>query len=155
MAIVVTAPEKFNPPYAEMGSVFLAGAIDMGAAVDWQASVIEQLQAVDGLLIFNPRRDAFTAETLDEQILWELEALEAADTVFMWFPLNAKAPVAMLETGLFMRTGKLLIGAELGFYRRRNLELTCASYGVHLYDDLYEMVGYFTSSNEGEQQKGS
>lgn len=144
MAIVVTAPEPFNPPYAESKSVFLAGAIDMGAAVDWQAYVIEKLSAIShDLLIFNPRRAAFTANTLDEQILWELDALEAADTVFMWFPAAAKAPVAMLETGLFLRTGKLYIGAAQGFYRRRNLELTCERFGVPLFDNLDEMIGGF------------
>lgn len=156
MAIVVTAPEQFNPPYAETGSVFLAGAIDMGAAVDWQAEVINQLRVVDGLLIFNPRRAAFTADTLDEQIQWELKALHAADRVFMWFPQNAKAPVAMFETGLFMPTGKLVIGAEPGFYRRRNLELTCAFYRVPLYDNLDEMIGYFTSDSiQHEREQGA
>lgn len=120
--------------------IFLAGAIDMGAAVDWQAYVIEQLRDKHCTL-FNPRRATpFTPEMLDEQILWELDALEAADVVFMWFPRDSKAPVAMFESGLYLQSGKLLLGAEDGFYRRRNLELTAQYFNRRIYDSLDEMI---------------
>ena len=137
MAKVIVAPNDIS---TDDYSIFLAGAIDMGAAVDWQAQVIKELANQNGLTLVNPRRENFTPDTLDEQIAWELDALERVDVILMWFPKNAKAPISFFEAGLYMRSGKLFIGAEPGFYRRRNLELTCERYGVRLYDDLAEMV---------------
>ena len=137
MTKVVVAPNDIS---TDDYSVFLAGAIDMGEAVDWQAQVIAKLAGLDGLTLVNPRREQFTPDTLDEQIRWELEALERVDAILMWFPMNAKAPISFFEAGLYMQSRKLLIGAEPGFYRRRNLELTCARYGVRRFDDLFDMV---------------
>jgi hypothetical protein len=135
---IVTAPEPIRWSDSRY-SIFLAGAIDMGAAVDWQANVIKMC---DGLpvVLYNPRRTEFTPDTLDEQITWELEALDRADTVLMWLPGSAKAPVSMFEAGLYWRSGKLCIGADPAFYRRRNLELTGKRYGVRVYETLEEVV---------------
>lgn len=140
MATIITAPELYIPAKSHVHKIFLAGAIDMGAAVDWQAYVIEQLKDIPDLVVMNPRRAEFTADTLDEQILWELNALEAVDQIFMWFPKAAKAPISFFEAGLYWRSGKLLVGAEQDFYRRRNLELTALFHATALYDDLDMMI---------------
>lgn len=137
MAITIIAPESLD----EKGfKVYLAGAIDMGKAVDWQAQVIEALSDVSNLVLFNPRRKQFTPDTMDEQIKWELEAMARADLIMMWFPAEALAPIALFETGLYMNSGKLLIGAEQGFYRRRNLELTCRYYDIPLFARLDQLI---------------
>lgn len=140
MAYVLTAPDRSLPPFAVRTTAFLAGAIDMGAAVDWQAYVIEQCAPYDDIALFNPRRSQFSPDTLDEQIIWELTFLKFADTVFMWLPEHAKAPVSMFEAGLYWHSGKLMIGAAPGFYRRRNLEITGRFYGVRVWDDLDDMI---------------
>lgn len=136
MTRVITAIEDIN---VDGFKVFLAGAIDMGSAVDWQSLVIDELPGQDDLILINPRRPNFTPDTLDEQIHWELNALEQADAIFMWFPKDAAAPISFLETGLYLRSGKIIIGSEMGFYRRRNLEITGERYGVHLWDSLAGM----------------
>ena len=139
MALIITAPEPL-----ERGDgyyrIFLAGAIDMGAAVDWQKEVIAAFAVYEDVALYNPRRTQFTPDTLDEQIKWELEALEYADAILMWLPGNAKAPVSMFEAGLYWRGGKLFIGADPDFYRRRNLELTGARYGVPVHDTLENLI---------------
>lgn len=135
---VVTAPEEIGNAAVNYVTVFLAGAIDMGAAVDWQAQVIEKIG--DRFCIFNPRREKFTPDTLDEQIKWELDKLERADYIFLWFPKDSKAPISFFEAGLYWNSGKLIVGAEPGFYRRRNLELTADRYGVMLFGLLDKMI---------------
>lgn len=139
MARIVTAPELWGHDFSEQ-SVFLAGAIDMGAAIDWQAWVIEQLRDVPNTVLMNPRRVSFTPDTLDEQVMWELGALDDADHIIMWLPKESKAPISLFEAGLYWQSSKLIIGAEEGFYRRRNLELTGMRYGVHIHSDLQMMV---------------
>lgn len=141
MATIITAPERLPQLKAGTWSAFLAGAIDMGAAIDWQAWVIKQLAHRSEMILFNPRRAVpFTPDMQDEQIVWELDALELADTIFMWFPKDAKAPISFFESGLYWHSGKLIIGAEIGFYRRRNLEITGNRYGVVVHDNLYAMI---------------
>ena len=131
-------------PFDDGYQIFLAGAIDMGKAVDWQSEVIERLQGHDKLSIYSPRRsnDEYTVDTRDEQIRWELQRLDASDLIFMWFPREALAPISFLESGLFWRSGKIIVGAEQGFYRRRNLEITAEHYALPngIYDNLDDMI---------------
>lgn len=141
MTTVVTVPESVDVPgITDRYRVFLAGAIDMGAAEDWQAKVIATLQDVPELVLMNPRRAEFTSDTLIPQIEWELDALEKADTVFMWLPSDSKAPISLFEAGLYWKSGKLMIGAGQDFYRRANLEVTALRYHVSLFDDLRVMT---------------
>lgn len=142
MVKVTVAPNV--TPFDSGYQVFLAGAIDMGKAVDWQAQVIDMLQDCRNMSIYNPRRkEAFTPDMLDEQIKWELKRLDAADRIFMWFPRESLAPISFFEAGLFWNSDKLIVGAEQGFYRRRNLEITMQHYlgdvGT-VYDNLDDMV---------------
>jgi hypothetical protein len=137
MAQVVTAPDAI-PPHPR--TVFLAGAIDMGEAENWQQEVIEAFKADLSIILVNPRRKQFTDDMEDEQIAWELEALEKANVILMWFPESAEAPVSFLELGLYLQSGKLLVGVEQGFYRQRNIELTSQRYGNPVYYSLTELI---------------
>ena len=47
---------------------------------------------------------------------------------------------ASLEMGLFARSGKLYVACEPDFYRHDNVRITCARYGVPLYDTIEEML---------------
>ncbi len=137
MTNVIIAPNPFDTSGYK---VYLAGAIDMGDAVNWQKQVIKALANNTGLVLLNPRRAKFTKETIDQQINWELHAMESADAILMWFPKEAEAPISFLETGLYLQSGKLVLGAEKGFFRRRNLELTTEFYKVKLWGHLDELV---------------
>ena len=150
MAIVITAPEQYDPHKHPGWTVFLAGAIDMGAAVDWQAYVIELLTNT-AMVLFNPRRPGtdWPEEYQDEQIEWELNLLDKCDAIFMWLPSNAKAPISLFEAGLYWQSGKLCIGADLEFYRRRNLELTGKRYGVYIYKTLDDALTSLVSAHWG------
>ncbi len=137
MTRVVTAPEPFD---SSGFKVYLGGAIDMGEAVNWQVNVINSLKDYQNLVLFNPRRVRFTQDTEDEQITWELRAMDTADIILMWFPKEAEAPISFLETGLYLTSGKLILGAEEGFFRRRNLELTAQYYSMRLWGNITELT---------------
>jgi hypothetical protein len=139
MTIVVTAPESWAGAPGVL-RLYLAGAIDQGSAPDWQADVIDAFGNRPGLVVLNPRRTSFDASALDEQIRWELDALAVADLILMWFPAGTSAPVSLLEAGLYMRSGKLVVGVEAAYERRRNVELTVQRHGVPLYGTLDELV---------------
>lgn len=112
----------------------------MGNAVDWQQEVIRSLSDLPNLVIFNPRREYFAPEMEDEQIRWELSAMESANFILMWLPKDAEAPVSFLELGLYLKSDKLILGVENGFVRQRNVEITAQRYGVDVYHTLSEVI---------------
>ena len=118
-------------------SVFLAGTIDMGNSEDWQNSVISNCSRSD-ICFFNPRRkewDSSWEQKIDsqpftEQVEWELNALETADLILMYFAPGSQAPVSLLETGLFARSGKLAVCCPEGFWRKGNIDIVCRKYRI-------------------------
>jgi hypothetical protein len=128
-------------------SVFLAGSIEQGAAVDWQARFVDALGDLE-VTVLNPRRDAWDASWVQrfdnpefrEQVEWELAALEAASVVAMCFDSNTKSPITLLELGLHARSGKLLVHCPDGFWRKGNVEVVCRRYGVPLFDSFSALV---------------
>ena len=128
-----------------MRSVFLAGSIEMGIATDWQTQLASEL---DGVAILNPRRDEWDAswrQSIDEpkfraQVEWELDNLERADLIAMWFVPETKSPITLLELGLHARSGRVIVGCPDGFWRRGNIEIVCARYGIPLFAEWAAFV---------------
>jgi hypothetical protein len=146
MARVLKPPSALALAAGER-SVFLAGSIEMGLAEPWQA-VLEQALADLPLTILNPRRDEWDAtweQSIDnaafrQQVEWELEAQERASLIAMYFAPATKAPITLLELGLFARSGKVVVCCPPDFWRRGNVEVVCARYGVPLVVELAELV---------------
>ena len=146
MARVLKPPSPLDLTDDER-SVFLAGSIEMGMAEPWQAA-LEQALADLPIAILNPRRDAWDASweqsihchAFREQVEWELEAQERASVVAMYFAPPTKAPITLLELGLFARSGKLVVCCPPGFWRRGNVEVVCARYGIPLVGELPHLV---------------
>jgi hypothetical protein len=128
-------------------SLFLAGSIEMGQAEPWQAEV-ERALADEEFVILNPRRDQWDASweqslhnpTFREQVEWELSGQELATVIAMYFAPATRAPITLLELGLFARSGKLVVCCPAGFWRRGNVEVVCARYGIPLVDRLTALI---------------
>lgn len=142
----LTSPAPL-PAHDARIKVFLAGSIEMGKAGDWQQQVQDALRD-EGVLLLNPRRPdwnpAWRAEA-DEpefrrQVQWELAALEQADLVPMYFAPGTQSPITLLEFGLYARSGKLLVSAPAGYWRKGNLDITGDRYGVPRYDSLEALI---------------
>jgi hypothetical protein len=126
-------------PHSGAPVLFLAGSIDMCAAVDWQTALTSALGTRDAIVL-NPRRDEWDAswrQSIDEprfreQVEWELDGLERADLVAMWFAPGSQAPVTLLELGLTARAGKLVVGCPDGYWRKGNVEVVCARFAIPL-----------------------
>jgi hypothetical protein len=140
----------------EVRSVFLAGSIEMGQAEPWQ-SVVEEALAGEDVVILNPRRDEWDASweqsihnpQFREQVEWELEGQERATAIAMYFAPATKAPITLLELGLFARSGKVVVCCPPGFWRRGNVEVVCARYGVELVESPSELVGQVRQRLQG------
>ncbi|MEO7729525.1 MAG: nucleoside 2-deoxyribosyltransferase domain-containing protein [Kofleriaceae bacterium] len=145
-AMLVYKPPAPWTAAADARVVFLAGSIEMGAATDWQAALT--LRLPPGVVVLNPRRDAWDAswrQSIDEprfreQVEWELDGLERADVIAMWFAPETRAPITLLELGLHARDAKLIVGCPDGYWRKGNVEVVCARFGRSLAGDWEAFV---------------
>ena len=138
---------------ASSPTIFLAGSIEMGQATDWQSQVEQAFQNTNATIL-NPRRDEWDAswrQSIDnpqfrEQVEWELEALERADVVAMYFDPATKAPITLLELGLCARRGKVFVFCPEGFWRKGNVEIVCARFGIRLLANLNDLISAVRSA---------
>jgi hypothetical protein len=149
--MTVHRPPATWSPRAGAPTIFLAGSIEMGTAPNWQADLITALADRD-LTILDPRREEWDASwrqsieepKFREQVEWELDGLERADLIAMWFAPETKAPITLLELGLHARGDKLIVGCPDGYWRKGNIEIVCARFGVPLaseWSGFVEAVG--------------
>lgn len=146
MARVIEPPAPLDFDDSEP-TVFLAGSIEMGGAEDWQQSFCEALSDLE-VVALNPRRkswDSSWRQAIDEpqfreQVEWELEGQERARVIALYFAPSTRSPISLLELGLFARTGKLVVCCPEGFWRKGNVDVVCARYGVARATDLADLT---------------
>lgn len=132
-------------------SVFLAGSIEMGKAEDWQSEVQNILKDSD-VTIFSPRRDDWNADwpqdasfqPFNEQVSWELDHIDQADMILMYFDPDTKSPITLLELGLLTANAdKVLVCCPEGYWRKGNVDIVCQRYGISQVDtkeDFFDFV---------------
>jgi len=146
MIEIVKSPARIDRPDARL-SFFLAGSIDMGKAKNWQAGLQKKLQRLD-VVIFNPRREDWdrswkqdiSDENFSGQVNWELDHLEKSNFILFYFDPMTKAPVSLMELGLFAKSGKCIVCCPEGFWRRGNVQIVCARYKISLFDDIENLL---------------
>jgi len=128
-------------------TVFLAGSIEMGAAEEWQRLAEEALADCE-VTIFNPRRDDWDSSweqrihnpEFSHQVNWEMDRLEEADHILMYFAPSTKSPISLLELGLHAKDEKLIVVCPDGFWRKGNVEIVCLREGIWLYESLADAL---------------
>lgn len=144
VAKVYKAPQKVT---LQGKSLFLAGSIEMGAVEDWQTIVTQKLSHLP-ITILNPRRNNWDGNWeqdignpfFKEQVDWELDCLDMADVIAMYFHPDTKAPISLLELGLYAQTGKMIVCCPPGFYRRGNVQIVCDRFKVPLVGSREELI---------------
>lgn len=142
---VILPPSRVFAPAGNI-SVFLAGSIDMGAALNWQELLCKTYYNSSAVTLYNPRRDDWDSSWTQslqcaqfvEQVNWELDCIDRADFVFMHITAESKAPISLLEFGHITAKSpeKLIISVEPGFWRRGNIEVVCNRLGIELHESL-------------------
>lgn len=169
--MTLSQAQVVKPPYHEHYrpehlTVFLAGSIEMGVAEPWQERLTYLLQHVSNLTIFNPRRDAWDSSwkqekgspQFEEQVLWEIEKLEASDVAIFYFDPNTKSPVTLLELGLTIGKGDkdIIVCCPKGFWRKGNVDIVCDLNNipqVNTVDDLAEEIVRLVWANDRYKDK--
>lgn len=136
----------------ERVKIFLAGSIEMGKAEDWQKKVVKELTNYP-IQFLNPRRDDWDSsweqtienKQFNEQVTWELNALEEAHFIVMYFDPETKSPISLLELGIYSKCDpkKMIVLCPDGFWRKGNVDIVCEKYGVKQVENFEELIDIF------------
>lgn len=145
MKRIYKSPEEI-PSQTNIKTIFLAGSIEMDKAIDWQKHCEEALK--DKYIIFNPRRDEWDSswsqtignDNFNEQVTWELNALEKADIIIMYFAGNTMSPISLLEFGLYAQSNKMKVVVEGNFWRKGNIDIVCKRYNIEQFKTLEHLI---------------
>lgn len=140
--------------------IFLGGAIDMGAAENWQERLTKDLSgyADEDLILLNPRRDDWDSTWVQdptpgtqfyEQVQWELIAQENADGIIYYFTADSKAPITLLELGLFSAYN-IVVHCPKEFYRYGNVKMVCDRYDIPMFETYEELLEYVKEAIDSE-----
>ena len=150
----VIKPPRFIPN--NLASVFLAGSIEMGVAENWQSKA-EALLSQTGFVILNPRREDWDSsweqkinnEKFFEQVNWELQGIEEAEWIVVYFDGATKSPITLLELGICsqLKPEKTIVICPPEFYRKGNVDIICDRYRIKQKNTLEDAIK-FLSLNE-------
>jgi hypothetical protein len=128
--------------------IFLAGSIEMGSAEKWASKVVKEIKdsfiTKSDIVLFNPRRDSWDPTWEQSihnpefryQVTWEMNMLELADIIFLYFLPETKSPISLLELGKHADSGKMIVCCPDGFWRKGNVEIVCARHSIPLYNNI-------------------
>jgi len=136
-----------QPKYENPASIFLAGSIEMGKAIQWQEHLTKELRDFE-VTVCNPRRGQWsmnlnpgaTDDLFNHQVEWELAALEAVDVIVFFFDKNTLSPVTMLELGLWAQSGKVVVCCHKDFWKSGNIHHVCKKYNVPYVKDYADFI---------------
>lgn len=86
-------------------------------------------------------KESASFQPFKTQVEWELEGLERADIVVVYFGKQEKAPITMMELGLSIgRQKRVIVGCEDGFYKKGNIDIVCQRANVDVLSGVEEVI---------------
>lgn len=141
------APQEYSPfggPY-----VFLAGSIEIGKATKWQDHASAKLLEM-GFSVLNPRRDDWDSSWVQDisnpqfvqQVNWELDSIDCADLVLMYFEPGTMSPITLLELGALYGFGDktVYIVCPEGFWRRGDVQVVASRHPAFFMCDTIDQA---------------
>jgi len=146
MAIEIKPPNDV-PKDTNKPIVFLAGSIEMGTAEDWQHRISSHFSNHD-IILLNPRRehwDSSWEQSIDnplfkQQVDWELDGLEMANLILMFFAANTKSPISLLELGLCANRNNMIVCCPKAFWRSGNVQIICHRFAIPLVETIDDLI---------------
>ena len=156
VAQFISAPER--PVLQHATRLFLAGTTPVkpddiadsckstaaqASVVDWRTVVRATVRDLP-VTVLDPLRGDWDGSWKEdpsflpfrEQVEWELEMQDQATLTAFYFDPGREGAVSLLELGLCLgrKATKAVVGCPSGYVKRGNVLITCARYGVPVYD---------------------
>lgn len=152
MGQIIEAPNSYTEALqnSDLYSIFLAGSIENGKAVDWQDTLSQTLAKFENVVVLNPRRKQWNpdigGQELRRQIIWEQIALKRVNLKVFYFDPKTHSPISLLELGQVLGfQNRVVVYCPPSFFRFTNVEVTCAQYGVNVHSDYNTFVSEIIS----------
>lgn len=136
-----------KPPNRIPRKIFLAGTIDMGNSVDWQAEISKEFPDD---IILNPRRDDWNSkerqsidnEYFNSQVNWEMNAMEKADLIIFNFLPNSQSPITIGEFYYWVnrKEKKILTCCPDEFWRSGNIHVMSERYDRGVFKNMDDLI---------------
>tara|TARA_R110002003_G_scaffold572_9_gene20532 strand:+ start:411 stop:1292 length:882 start_codon:yes stop_codon:yes gene_type:complete len=141
---------EYQPPYEPSLArilLFLAGSIEMGAAVTWQKRLIAHLEHLP-IQVSNPRKESWDpkvdVKSVDvkfrSQVEWELAALKRSTLICFFFDTDTISPVTLMELGLWATSGKVIVCCGEKYWRSGNVDIVCDRYNIPRVDSFENLI---------------
>lgn len=134
MELVYVMQEPRNPG---LPSIFLAGPTPRRYSLTptWRPAAVDVLRHAGfaGTVFIPETAPGGQWPDYDAQVRWEHRMLDEATVVSFWVPRHMETMPAMttnIEYGMFMRTGKLVVGSPANASHMRYWEETCREYRI-------------------------
>lgn len=135
-----------HPESVPLSSIFLAGPSPRGAEhYNWRPQALRILSTMGytGVVFVPLPRDGEWLANYDAQVDWELDYLELARAVAFWIPRNLMhlpGFTTNVEYGLYLRSGKAILGYPLDAVKVRYLHHAAKRFGVPIFNTLEETM---------------
>lgn len=129
--------------------IYLSGGIKK--CPRWREEVKRGLGNTD-LHVYDPFNPAYK-DKLEDQVAWEVEAIEMSTAIFFWFPKESLCTKAVLELGTVLYGDKkLFIGMEDGYIRRDHLiaHIVAVRSNQNIINDLKRLTQLAAEWGRGE-----
>ena len=124
----------------------------MNTAELWQERLATALGGYpDTVILLNPRRDDWDSSweqdptpgtQFHEQVSWELDMQDMANTLVYYFDPNTKSPITLLELGAYGYSDArhVVVCCPKEFWRYGNVAVFCDKYDITLVHTFEELV---------------
>ncbi len=107
--------------------VYLAGSTN---GKDWQRHFVNQLSELR-VDVFNPR-----TEVADGLYGWELDHLNIANIIAVYFEPGDPSPNGLITLGMFAKTDRLIVCCQEDFYKKGDIDHLCEQENIHQVETL-------------------
>ncbi len=143
---IVYAQEDYE--VTSQSSIFLAGPSPRGKSeYNWRPEAIEILKErgfSGDVFVPLPRDGEYTGDfDYDSQIDWELKYLNLAKVIVFWIPRdvqNLPGFTTNVEFGMFLKSGKIILGYPEGAPKMRYLHYVAEKNNVQVFNNLNETI---------------
>lgn len=136
-----------NPPKSFSSSIFLAGPSPRTKdGPNWRPKAIEILEELGYKgVVFDPtwREEPASDFDYDKQVEWERKSLNSSDIIVFWVPRDLKKLPGFttnVEFGLWVKSGKVVLGSPPGAEKMSYLEWWAEQEGVENFHDLRKLL---------------
>lgn len=140
MAKMISAPTKYNRLNEKI--IFLSGSTENSDKDSWQDKLLKELEDLN-VTMLNPYRadyNSLSDSELTKQIEWELDGLERADIVAIYFDSSTKAAITLLELGLSAKNKTVVIFCEGKFWKHKEVTVVAKKYKLSVFDNYDNFV---------------